>query len=452
MSAAPAPDAMVWLRNFRSRIIQLLLAILVCLGTVGIVAAIFQHLQARRISFLLVYYSVSYGLIWFLLLARRISDHWRSIGLLAVIYSFSVLGLISGWLGGGGRPFLLAWIVLAAILIGPKAGMFAAVLAFFTYAGFGFVFAQGWLVYPYAPIYADPLLITIEGIGFAMAIGMVTIGLWFFREGLNAANQAILESQQARQQLARRAQELDELNQLLAERTGRLEKANQELEAFSYSVSHDLRTPLRAVDGYTRILQDDYAPVFAEDGAAVLRNIIQAASRMEMIIDDLLKLAQVTRLKLVFRPVDLSRLAEDVILNLKKSSPERQAEIHIQPDMVAVGDPNLLQIALENLLGNAWKFSSKQPVTRIDFKVCLVDSEAVFCVKDNGAGFDMAYANKLFGSFQRLHREDEFEGTGIGLAIVRRIIDRHNGRIWAQSKVGEGAQFFFSLGNQKQEI
>ncbi|HSL00326.1 MAG TPA: CHASE domain-containing protein, partial [Rubrobacteraceae bacterium] len=233
-------------------------------------------------------------------------------------------------------------------------------------------------------------------------------------------------------------------SRLLAEQTSRyledanreLEGANQELEAFSYSVSHDLRAPLRSIDGFSQILLEDYADRLDEEGRDYLARVRAASEHMGNLIDDLLDLSRVSRGPLRREVVDLSVMAEGIIQQLRKAQPEREVEFVAEEGIVAFGDVSLLAVALENLLGNAWKFTSGKPAARIEFGTSHQTGPGllalVYYVRDNGAGFDMQYADKLFGAFQRLHSADEFEGTGIGLATVARIVHRHGGRVWAE--------------------
>lgn len=224
-----------------------------------------------------------------------------------------------------------------------------------------------------------------------------------------------------------------------------LEAANRELESFSYSVSHDLRSPLRGIDGYSQALLEDYADQLPADAQHYLQRVRSSAQRMATLIDDLLKLAQVTRAQINYAPINLTQLAEDILSELQRTHPERRVEWNVASNLTAQGDLRLLAVVLENLLHNAWKYTSKQERARIEFESEQEGEETVYRVRDNGAGFDMAYADKLFGAFQRLHTVTEFPGTGIGLATVQRIIQRHGGRIWAESVVHEGATFFFTL-------
>jgi len=224
-----------------------------------------------------------------------------------------------------------------------------------------------------------------------------------------------------------------------------LEVVNKELEAFSYSVSHDLRAPLRSIDGFSSALMEDYADKLDEQANTHLRRIRAATGRMAQLIDDLLKLALVTRSEMHTEAVDLSALANVILAECRKGEPLREVECVVQEHVVGHGDPHLLRSVLENLLGNAWKFTSKKQQAKIEFAMADQDGQPVYFVRDNGAGFDMTYAEKLFGAFQRLHAAADFPGTGVGLATVQRIIRRHGGRVSAQGAEGRGATFSFTL-------
>jgi signal transduction histidine kinase len=229
-----------------------------------------------------------------------------------------------------------------------------------------------------------------------------------------------------------------------------LEGANRELEAFSYSVSHDLRAPLRSIEGFSQILLEDHAQELDEEGEDYLGRVRAASRHMDTLIDDLLDLSRVSRGPLRREVIDLSAMARSIIQKLERAQPERRIRFFAEEGVVAVGDANLLAVALENLLGNAWKFTQKEKEATIEFGVVPQGGGSVaYYVRDDGAGFDSRYADKLFGAFQRLHSPDEFEGTGIGLATVARIVHRHGGRVWAESEVGEGATFCFTLGGRQ---
>lgn len=257
------------------------------------------------------------------------------------------------------------------------------------------------------------------------------------------------ELQQAVEALLIREQDIRKLNEDLearvVQRTTELEQANKELESFSYSVSHDLRAPLRAINGFSHALIEDYGDCLDAQGQQYVQRIYSATQRMSQLIDDMLSLAHVARTELRGRVVDLSSMAETIAAELQRSDSTRTAVFVIAPNVLVSGDAYLLRIALENLLANAWKFTVHQPAARIEFGELLAPQATTCYVRDNGAGFDMAYSAKLFGPFQRLHATHEFPGTGIGLATVQRIIHRHGGRVWAEGQVSQGATFYFTL-------
>jgi PAS domain S-box-containing protein len=239
-----------------------------------------------------------------------------------------------------------------------------------------------------------------------------------------------------------------DLERRIEERTAQLRTSNKELESFAYSVSHDLRAPLRAVDGFSQALAEDLADQLDEQGRDHVRRIRRGAQRMGLLIDDLLKLSRITRQDMTREEVDLTTLAREILQALQTDDPTREIESSVQDNLIAWGDKGLIQLALRNLLQNAWKFTVREPRASIEVGSMLRDGETTFYVRDNGVGFDMTYVDKLFGAFQRLHSSAEFPGTGIGLATVQRILNRHGGRIWAEGKVGEGASFFFTIGTR----
>jgi PAS domain S-box-containing protein len=224
--------------------------------------------------------------------------------------------------------------------------------------------------------------------------------------------------------------------------------SNRELEAFSYSVAHDLRTPLRSIDGFSQAILEDNSEQLDAQGKSNFARVRAAAQRMAHLIDDLQTLSRVTRSELHREQVSLSRLARAIGEHLREADPQRDVEIIVQEGLVAEGDANLLTAVMENLLGNAWKFTSQRPKAHIEVGLTSKDGLPVYFVRDDGAGFDMAYVGKLFGAFQRLHSTTEFSGTGIGLATVQRIVRRHGGEVWAEGEVARGATFFFTLGQE----
>jgi len=239
-----------------------------------------------------------------------------------------------------------------------------------------------------------------------------------------------------------------ELERRVADRTAQLTAANKELESFSYSVSHDLRAPLRAIDGFSQALAEDFGDLMDENARGHLHRVRLASQRMAELIDDILDLSRTARAELRRRRVSLSSLAEAIVAQLRASGPERTVEFVIEAGLEVYADESLSRVLLENLLGNAWKYTSRKPAARIEFGRTQQERGPAFFVRDDGDGFDMAYAHKLFGAFQRLHGLDEFEGTGIGLATVRRIVGRHGGKVWGEGQPGVGAVFYFSLGDE----
>jgi PAS domain S-box-containing protein len=250
-------------------------------------------------------------------------------------------------------------------------------------------------------------------------------------QGFVKVTRDITEKRNAQQELVRRSAEIA--------------AANKELESFSYSVSHDLRAPLRSMDGFSQALLEDYKDKLDEQGVDYLSRVRAASQKMAALIDDLLSLARVSRAPVRQASVDLAAIARSVAEDLRAATPGRTVDISIARDLTTKGDPALLRIVLENLMRNAWKFTSTRPRAKIEVGSVVVDGSASFFVRDDGVGFDMTYRDKLFNAFQRLHRSDEFPGSGIGLATVARIIHRHGGRVWAEGEVGRGATFYFTL-------
>jgi signal transduction histidine kinase len=238
----------------------------------------------------------------------------------------------------------------------------------------------------------------------------------------------------------------DELEQRVAERTRKLSEVIKELESFSYAVSHDLRAPLRSIDGFARALQEDYGETLDEAGRSYLERIVRGGQRMGSLIDGLLDLSRINHVPISFEPVNLSEIAERISNELRERNPRRDVDVEIAESLTVIGDRRLLGIVLTNLLDNAWKYSRERNPARIELGAISENGETAYYVRDNGIGFDMKYAAKLFVPFQRLHA-GEVEGSGVGLATVKRIIHRHNGRLWAEGKPGEGSTFYFTIGD-----
>jgi signal transduction histidine kinase len=247
------------------------------------------------------------------------------------------------------------------------------------------------------------------------------------------------------ERLQQDGQAIERLRSRMRERSLELEVTAKELESFTYTVSHDLRAPIRVVEGFARILQEDYGERIDRVGHDHLQRILSASTRMTQMIDALLGLSRLSGQPIVPEPVDLSRLADTIAEELRAGTPERRVTIRVQPGMQVEGDRTLLRVMLENLIGNAWKYTSRRPDALIELSCSGAGAEAVWCVSDNGEGFDMRFADRLFGVFQRLHSASEFPGTGVGLATVQRIVRRHGGRVWAESEPGRGARFYFTL-------
>jgi signal transduction histidine kinase len=248
-----------------------------------------------------------------------------------------------------------------------------------------------------------------------------------------------------------REQAFADLERQVAQRTADLTATNQELSAFAYSVSHDLRAPLRAIDAFSQAVLEDYGQSLDTQGQDYLRRVRANATRMGHLIDDLLELSRLTRAEMRIEPTDLSAIARSIASDLQGAQPSRVVMFGIEPGLIARGDPRLLRVLLENLIGNSWKYTSRHPTAHIDIGRTNEAGEAVYFVRDDGAGFDLAYADKLFRPFQRLHTAEEFEGAGVGLATVQRVVRRHGGRVWADSGPEKGATFFFTLGDPVEE-
>ena len=265
-----------------------------------------------------------------------------------------------------------------------------------------------------------------------------------------AFNDMLSEIERRTAELEKSTRELDRLNDELErrvqERTAQLEETNRQLESFSYSVSHDLRAPLRAIDGFGQALLEDYGDQVNEGMKRYLSRIRAATLRMAQLIEDLLNLARISRATLSWQDLDITVLARHVLADLEQSEPERMVDTLVWEGMHARADPRLMRVVLANLLGNAWKFTGKSPAAHIEFGVLRDGDKATYFVRDDGAGFDMEHADKLFDPFQRLHAMDEFPGTGVGLATVHRIVHRHGGRIWVHAEPEKGATFYFTIG------
>lgn len=273
---------------------------------------------------------------------------------------------------------------------------------------------------------------------FASAVLLYAV-LRRYQQRDEAAMAALIESQNEARRMSA------DLEQRVAERTRQLEAANRELESFAYAVSHDLRAPLRSMSGFSQILRESAPAMLDDKSKHYLQRIDEASQRMSGLIDDLLGLSRISRSELTTRPVNLSQIAGEAAAAVRERYPHRDVRLEIAAGMNVDGDARLLRIAIENLLGNAWKYTARAPQPHVTIGVQPGDAGPVYFVRDNGVGFDMAYANKLFVPFQRLHPESEFPGNGIGLVTAQRILARHGGRIWAEAQPQRGATFYFTI-------
>ncbi len=287
---------------------------------------------------------------------------------------------------------------------------------------------------------------------YATALLNVLEDFWTEKERLEEVQRAMLNllddfaDERERTEAANR--ELRVALESLGRAKEAVDAANRELEAFAYSVSHDLRAPLRSIGGFSQVLLEDCARELGAEGRDSLRRIVAAVEKMGQLIDDLLNLSRVTRVEMVRGPVDLGRLARKIFEELRASRPDRRAGLVVAERLVAAGDERLLGVVLRNLLENAWKFTARREETRIEFGRAATGGGPAYYIKDNGTGFEMAYAGKLFQPFQRLHAMREYPGTGIGLATVKRIIERHGGRVWIEAAPGRGTTVYFTLVNE----
>jgi light-regulated signal transduction histidine kinase (bacteriophytochrome) len=316
-----------------------------------------------------------------------------------------------------------------------------------------FVFLMGIeMLWSSATTSLDVRELAVVNRGLAMAMVLLTAALMIplrrIRTALAASRARYEEVLEGRLLALEEIERLNtELEQRVQQRTGQLQAVNQELEAFTYSVSHDLRAPLRGMSGFARVLEEDYGDRLDEDGRRYLEIIKSNAAQMGQLIDDLLSLSRLGRQPLRATTLSMESLVQEAFRQAAADAPDSPIELSVEPLPNCRGDANLVRQVLINLLSNAVKFSRNAAAPRVEVGSKRENGEVAYFVRDNGAGFDMRYAGKLFGVFQRLHGPDEFAGTGVGLAIVKRIIDRHGGRVWAEGEVGKGATFYFTLGS-----
>jgi signal transduction histidine kinase len=371
------------------------------------------------------------ALAWVVMLwrGRGYSYRLRAWQFCALLYLLGLAMLLT--VGQAGQIYLMGFPVMAALLLGQRPAIHALALNAATLLLVGYFTNADMQI---SMLESRPLLKwTVITINFVFVNALITFSIVLLLRGLEKTLERRRQSEEALRRLNMN------LEKNVAERT-------RELEAFSYSVAHDLRGPLRAIDGYSQLVLSDNADKLDAESAGYLKRMRAASQRLGDLIDDLLALSKISRTELHRKEVDLAHMAEQVVAELRERHPGREVAFTAPAELKAQADPFLTRILFENLLGNAWKYTGKVSPARIEFGCSPADGPGTYFVRDNGAGFDMAYADKLFKPFHRLHDQNDFEGTGIGLSIVHRIVTRHEGRIWAEAKKGGGATFRFTLG------
>lgn len=413
---------------------------------------------------MIVPHLASYAVLLATYLRReRLPSRMVAAVIIVTLYVMGTVGLLS--VGIVGLNFLAYGVIViaATMAFGARSGVLAAVICGATYVAVALLVSQGAVTFDVlaAEYLSSTANWTHSGILFTgFAVVAVVISSSMHRKIHELVRSEIARSQLLKttnQQLAEANERLQTLNEALEsrvdERTRRLEAANRELESFSYTVSHDLRSPLQVIEGFSSLALQDQDTVLTGKPREHIQRIQQGARRMHEMIDHLLKFSRLAGVQTQTQQVNLSEIAEAIVTGLRATQPQRQIRVDIEPGMTAVADPGLIHNVLQNLLANAWKFTSRTQDARIEFSArestsestCEADGGRIHCVRDNGAGFDPDNAERLFEPFVRLHDSREFAGNGVGLATTRRIIERHGGRIWAESRRGEGATFLFTL-------
>jgi PAS domain S-box-containing protein len=582
MSRETHTDWTIWLKQQQRIVINYLSGFILVIGSIGVLLTVQRLLHDRIVTFNTIYYLLSYILLLILSLVRKVSDFWRSIGFLSLLYAFGTLALYTGWLVGGGRTFLLTMIVVSAVLISPRAGLYAAGIVAFTFSLFALAFSSGWLKLGALPDPTSVTPVTFEGLGFAMNILMVAGGLWFFGKALMAADRANREAQEAHLALDAKTRELEIANELIARQSedalrqsesrtralleaipdmifemdsaGRilhfvpsstirplvppddflgkhisaimpasvadqtlfnieralesgmlqvfdymlpsgnekkyyeasvsrkdattviamvrditirkwaetereemiqelenqkreLEDKNAELTQFTYTVSHDLKSPLVTISGYLGYIEQDAASGNMDRLRNDTDRIQAAVNKMHSLLTELLELSRIGRMLNTQVNVPFQDLIQDALDILHGQLESRQITIRMERDLpVVYGDRQRLTEILQNLIDNAIKYMGEQPNPCIEIgQRGEQDGRSVFFVRDNGIGIALEYHERIFGLFNKLDARSE--GTGVGLALVKRIVEFHGGKIWVESEVGEGSTFYFTLPN-----
>ncbi|GEM_PF-2792685 len=449
-------------RRWREKFLHLILNVACVVGLVAAVLASLDIMTHGGRVELVVVYMAAWLLSLVLTLMKRSSYKLRAGFFLLLLYTLAVSGLLENGMRGDGRLFLFGFIVLTALMINPHAGILALVLSLLTIGSVAWLVSTGQfqLLSKSTPP-GDVWLWVVGTISFLTLVAAVLIGLTLFLREFDAAQRRVLDMlENDRKLTARLQQELavrqqaqakilemnEELEQRVLERTAQLEQANKDLESFSYSVSHDLRAPLRAINGFTSIIKADYADHLDEMGVSFLDKTIASVERLNQLIEALLRFSRLNRKELTKRVVRTSEIVNNVVEALQLEIANRQIKWILPELPTTQADSILLEQVFANLIGNAVKYTGRHERAQIEVGSFFKDGEKGFFVRDDGSGFDMKHASNLFGVFQRLHREEEFEGSGIGLATVKRIIDRHGGRVWAEAQPEKGATFYFTLG------
>jgi signal transduction histidine kinase len=414
--------------SWREHVLSIILFVVVVLGSVVAVPSILLALRERLWDVAIV---DIVALAWVVILwrGRSFSYRLRAWNFCALLYLLGLAMLLT--IGQSSQIYLMGFPVMAALLLGMRPALHALALNAATLLAVGYLANADIQI---SPLESRPFLKwVVITINFIFVNALITLSIVLLLKGLEKT-------------LARRKQSAEELRRLNVTLEKTVAERTRELEAFSYSVAHDLRAPLRAIDGYSQLVLSDNADKLDAESTAYLQRMRVASQRLGDLIDDLLELAQVSRTDLRRKEVDLAQMAAQVAAELRERHPGHEVDFTTPAELRAEADPYLARILFENLIGNAWKYTGKVSPAYIEFGRTEADGRLAYFVRDNGAGFDMAYADKLFKPFQRLHDPREFEGTGIGLSIVHRIVTRHEGRIWAEAKKGEGATFYFTLG------
>jgi len=580
MSIELRTDWTIWLHQQQRIVVNFLTRFILALGLLGLMITLERVYRERTVTFNTVYYVLSYALLLILFLVRKVPDTWRSIGFMILLYAFGSLSLYTGWLAGGGRTFLLTMIVISAILINPRAGLYSAALVFLTYVLFGLAFSLGWLKLGILPDPTSMTPVAIEGIGFVMNIIMVTGSMWFFGKALMAADQANREAQDARILLDAKTRELELANESISrqsqealkqsesrmralleatpdmifemDREGKilffvpsstinplvppdeflgknisqimpadvadktmhsiqrvfdtgqlqifeyslpvekevkyyeatvikndmgtviamvhditlrkwaeteredlinkleqqkaeLEEKNAELTQFTYTVSHDLKSPLVTINGYLGYIELDASSGNTDRLKKDTRRIQEAVNKMHALLTELLELSRIGRLMNEPKDTPFNELVKNAMEIVHGQLTSRHVTVQIQPNLPVVrGDCQRLTEVLQNILDNAAKYMGDQSDPHIEIgQQGEENGKPVFFIKDNGMGIAPDYHERIFGLFNKLDATSE--GTGIGLALVKRIIEFHGGRIWVESKLGKGSTFYFTL-------